>query len=123
MTTRCHSVRSFRSPVCRSRHVSDVATDMFTIDLPSCMDLTSGSRPRLPTRMTLFTLPAIWGLLRFPGATGRGTYLTAPNLPQGDCGQPPILGCSPRCRESCSCCPADNSLVGPPPPPYPRAHE
>src|SRR5262245_31673106 len=93
MTTRCHSVRSLRSPLWRSRHVSDVATDMFTMDLPSCMDLTSGSRPRLPTRMTLLTLPAIGGLLRFPGAAGCDTYLTAAKLDLPACGQPPILGC------------------------------
>src|SRR6185436_19798369 len=71
ITTRCHSVRSLRSPVWRSRQLSDVATDMFTIDLPSCMDLTSGSRPRLPTRMTLFTLPAMGASFAFPVPAGR----------------------------------------------------
>src|SRR5690242_2002687 len=44
---------------------------MFTMDLPSCMDLTSGSRPRLPTRMTLFTLPAIGASFAFPVPAGR----------------------------------------------------
>ena len=34
------------------------------------------------------------GLLGFPGAAGRGTYLTAAKLPHPPCGQPPILGCS-----------------------------
>src|SRR5579883_2152349 len=97
MTTRCHSVRSLRSPLWRSRHVSDVATDMFTMDLPSCMDLTSGSRPRLPTRMTLFTLPAIWGLLCFPGAGGTpAPTAQAANLDLLACELPPILGCIPK---------------------------
>src|SRR5437588_323734 len=59
------------SPLWRSRHVSDVATDMFTMDLPSCMDFTSGSRPRLPTRMTLLTLPAIGASFAFPVPAGR----------------------------------------------------
>src|SRR5476651_2129966 len=34
------------------------------------------------------------GLLGFPDATGRGTYLTVGNLAPPACGQPPILGCS-----------------------------
>src|SRR5579884_3314888 len=59
MTTRCHSVLSLRSPVALSRQVSDVATRKLTTGRPSCIRRTSGSAPRLPTRMTLFTLPAI----------------------------------------------------------------
>src|SRR5579864_8680035 len=59
MTTRCHSVRSLRSPEALSRHVSEVATDRFTTGSPDVMRRTSGSFPRFPTRMTLFTLPAI----------------------------------------------------------------
>src|ERR1700704_5851407 len=59
ITTRCHSVFSLRSPVALSRQLSDVATLRFTTGLPFCMRRTSGSLPRLPTRMTLLTEPAI----------------------------------------------------------------
>ena len=33
-TTRCHSVRSCRSPLCRSRHESVVASEMLVTALP-----------------------------------------------------------------------------------------
>src|SRR5271154_5307633 len=59
MTTRCHSVRSLRSPVWRSFHDSLVATDRFATFVPDCRVRISGSLPRLPTRITLLTLPAI----------------------------------------------------------------
>ena len=49
---------------CRGRgvvacHVSEVATDILTILFPSWERRISGSRPRLPTRITLLTLPAM----------------------------------------------------------------
>ena len=59
----CHSVFSRGSPVFLSFQRSDVAIDRLTIFAPSWVDLTSGSRPRFPTRMTLFTLPAMLHLL------------------------------------------------------------
>ena len=59
ITTRCHSVRSRFSPLLRSRQRSEVATARCTIFVPSWVVRTSGSRPRLPTRVTLFTLPAM----------------------------------------------------------------
>ena len=59
IATECHSVRSLRSPVALSRQVSDVAIRRFTTLPPFWKDRTSGSRPRLPTRMTLFTDPAM----------------------------------------------------------------
>src|SRR5262245_49432607 len=59
MTTRCHSVRSLRSPVFLSRQDSEVATRSETTRLPLWVARTSGSLPRLPTRMTLLTDPAI----------------------------------------------------------------
>src|ERR1700761_260002 len=59
ITTRCHSVFSLRSPVALSRQVSEVATLRLAIGRPSCVRRISGSLPRLPTRITLFTLPAI----------------------------------------------------------------
>src|SRR6516164_10024942 len=62
ITTRCHSVFSRRSPVALSRQLSLVATLRLTTGLPSCKRRISGSRPRLPTRMTLLTLPAISAL-------------------------------------------------------------
>src|SRR4029077_16204601 len=62
MTTRCHSVFSLRSPVALSRQLSDVATLRFAIGRPSWVRRISGSLPRFPTRITLFTLPAIAAL-------------------------------------------------------------
>src|SRR6195256_5178430 len=59
MTTRCHSVFSLRSPVPLSRQVSEVATLRLATGRPSCIRRISGSLPRFPTRITLFTLPAI----------------------------------------------------------------
>src|ERR1700684_1125216 len=58
-TTRCHSVRSLRSPLALSFQLSDVATDMLATRVPSLVERISGSRPRLPIRITLLTLPAI----------------------------------------------------------------
>src|SRR5688572_17569712 len=54
-TIRCHSVSSFFSPLALSFHWKDVATDTLVSAAPSGMYRVSGSRPRLPTRMTLFT--------------------------------------------------------------------
>src|ERR1700751_5039440 len=62
MTTRCHSVFSLRSPVALSRQVSDVAILRLAIGLPSWVRRISGSLPRFPTKITLFTLPAIAAL-------------------------------------------------------------
>src|SRR5918995_3816644 len=62
MTTRCHSVFSLRSPVPLSRQVSDVAMLRLAIGRPSWVRRISGSLPRLPTRIPLFTLPAITAL-------------------------------------------------------------
>ena len=59
ITTECHSVFSLRSPVPLSFQVSDVAMRRFTTGSPFDSRRTSGSRPRLPTNITLFTLPAI----------------------------------------------------------------
>src|SRR5580692_10631129 len=62
ITTRCHSVFSLRSPVALSRQDSEVATLRLAIGRPSCVRRISGSLPRFPTRITLFTLPAIAAL-------------------------------------------------------------
>src|SRR3954465_12094677 len=59
ITTRCHSVFSLRSPVALSRQLSEVATLRLAIGRPSWVRRISGSLPRLPTRMTLLTLPAM----------------------------------------------------------------
>src|ERR1700751_5366785 len=67
ITTRCHSVFSLRSPVALSRQVSEVATLRLAIGRPSWVRRISGSLPRLPTRMTLFTLPAIAALHSITG--------------------------------------------------------
>ncbi len=69
MTTRCHSVRSLRSPLVLSRQESVVATLRLAIGRPSWVRRISGSAPRLPTRMTLLTLPAMTALRRFPVCT------------------------------------------------------
>src|SRR5206468_5033333 len=62
ITTRCHSVFSLRSPVALSRQLSEVATLRLAIGRPSWVRRISGSLPRFPTRITLFTLPAIAAL-------------------------------------------------------------
>src|SRR5690242_1968623 len=59
ITTRCHSVFSLRSPVALSRQLSEVATLRLAMARPSWVRRISGSLPRFPTRITLFTLPAI----------------------------------------------------------------
>src|SRR6185295_11683394 len=59
ITTRCHSVFSLRSPVALSFQLSEVATLKLAIGRPSWVRLISGSRPRLPTRITLLTEPAM----------------------------------------------------------------
>src|SRR3954465_13659154 len=62
ITTRCHSVFSLRSPVALSRQLSEVATLRLAIGRPSWVRRISGSLPRFPTKITLFTLPAITAL-------------------------------------------------------------
>src|SRR6056297_1279315 len=59
MATLCHSVRSRRSPVLRSFQVSEVATRRLHTLPPFWNVRTSGSRPRFPMRITLFTDPAM----------------------------------------------------------------
>ena len=59
ITTLCHSVRSLRSPLALSRQLSVVARRRLTTGSPELSRRTSGSRPRLPTRMTLLTEPDI----------------------------------------------------------------
>src|SRR5215475_3203680 len=84
MTTRCHSVFSLRSPVALSRQVSEVATLRLAIGRPSWVRRISGSLPRFPTRITLFTLPAIAALHAFEitGRTGQACKAASP-LPFG----------------------------------------
>src|SRR3954471_4322027 len=62
-TTRCHSVRSCFWPAL-SVQASLVATVKFATAAPLGVYLTSGSRPRLPIRMTLLTLPAMLASLQ-----------------------------------------------------------
>src|SRR3954470_20105067 len=52
---RCHSVASFISPLALSFHLSVVATRMLVTASPLGRYLVSGSAPRLPTMITLFT--------------------------------------------------------------------
>src|ERR671916_472464 len=72
ITTECHSVFSLRSPVPLSFQLSEVAIRRFTTGSPEFRRRTSGSRPRLPTKITLFTLPAIAALLIHLGCCGAG---------------------------------------------------
>ena len=65
MTIRCHSVFSRRSPEALSVQLSLVARVMLTILPPLWVFRTSGSLPRLPTSVTLFTEPAIFRLHHF----------------------------------------------------------
>src|SRR5450631_426516 len=55
----CHSVRSCCAPEALSFQDSLVAIRMFVTVMPLGMERVSGSAPRLPTRMTLFTPRAI----------------------------------------------------------------
>src|SRR5918994_3750759 len=72
ITTLCHSVFSLRSPEFLSRQLSEVATRMLTTGSPEFSRRISGSAPRLPTRMTLLTLPAMTPLRAHPKPkTGR----------------------------------------------------
>ena len=89
ITTECHSVFSLRSPVPLSFHVSDVASRRFTTGSPFDRRRTSGSRPRLPTKITLFTLPAI-------GATPHShEAVLGPKRPGGKPGSKFCTGLSP----------------------------
>ena len=54
-TTVCHSVWSLQLPS-RSRRRSVVAMRRLPTDVPDWVERISGSRPRLPTRMTLLTV-------------------------------------------------------------------
>ncbi len=56
----CQFVLSCLSPVLRSFQVSDVAIEKLQTFPPLGKVLTSGSLPRFPIRITLFTLPAIF---------------------------------------------------------------
>src|SRR5581483_1370434 len=93
ITTRCHSVFSLRSPVALSRHCSEVATLRLAMGRPSWVRRISGSLPRFPTKITLFTLPAIAALQTFPdlpdfafacaGLQWPGPYTDRTPLPEG----------------------------------------
>src|SRR5205809_457269 len=61
---RCHSVASFISPLALSFQRSVVARRMFVTASPLGRYFVSGSAPRLPTRITLFT-DAISNLPRY----------------------------------------------------------
>src|ERR1019366_3537919 len=76
MTTRCHSVFSLRSPVALSRQLSEVATLRLAIGRPSWVRRISGSLPRFPTRITLFTLPAIAALRHRKSLANHCTHQT-----------------------------------------------
>src|SRR5438552_12418191 len=78
MTTRCHSVRSRRSPETRSRQLSEVARFRLAMRVPSLVERISGSRPRLPTRMTLLTLPAMGSLSCRFAVYAPGAHLIKP---------------------------------------------
>src|SRR5437667_5761489 len=51
----CHSVRSWRAPDALSFQTSSVAMENRQKGVPLAVYLSSGSRPSLPTRMTLLT--------------------------------------------------------------------
>ena len=74
MATLCHSVRSFFSPVFRSFQFSDVAIRRLHTLPPFWNVRTSGSRPRLPTMMTLLTEPAMFPPSFFESVTSRAFW-------------------------------------------------
>src|SRR5690242_12898261 len=92
MTTRCHSVFSLRSPVALSRQVSEVATLKLAIGRPSWVRRISGSLPRFPTRITLFTLPAIAALQTRNDFPATRSIVTRP---ESRAGPPPPLQQNP----------------------------
>src|SRR5882724_2519286 len=96
MTTRCHSVFSLRSPVALSRQVSEVATLRLAIGRPSWVRRISGSLPRLPIRITLFTLPAI-ATLHAENAAAQTPMAQLPWLKLG----PMNLGATLYARRAC----------------------
>ena len=55
MTTLCHSVFSFFSPLALSVHLSAVAMEKDTTGSPLAVLRVSGSRPKRPSRITLLT--------------------------------------------------------------------
>src|ERR1051326_241576 len=78
-TSECHSVRSCQLPSLSLKR-SLVASVNLATGVPLGVYLTSGSLPRCPTRMTLFTLFDIgvrslmlkWGVYQFEAGFGRG---------------------------------------------------
>src|SRR6266850_5950407 len=93
-TMRCHSVRSCFWPAL-SVHASLVATVKFATACPPGVYRTSGSRPRLPTRMTLLTLPAMLASLEVEARTlthgpDNGPRGFAAHPPPGQVGDGPV---------------------------------
>src|SRR6267378_2615227 len=93
-TTRCHSVRSCFWPAL-SVQASLVATVKFATACPLGVYRTSGSRPRLPIRMTLLTLPAMLASLQVEARTlahgpDNGPRGFAPQPPPGQVGDGPV---------------------------------
>src|SRR5689334_600470 len=76
---RCHSVASFISPLALSFQRSVVARRMFVTASPLGRYFVSGSAPRLPTRITLFT-DAISNLPRYEFAHARFIPLSRHDL-------------------------------------------
>src|ERR1700704_3252324 len=93
-TMRGHSVRSCFWPAL-SVHASLVATVKFATACPPGVYRTSGSRPRLPTRMTLLTLPAMLASLQVEARTlthgpDNGPRGFAAHPPPGQVGDGPV---------------------------------
>src|SRR6185295_13372556 len=99
---RCHSVFSLRSPVALSRQLSDVAMLRLAIGRPSWVRRISGSLPRFPTRITLFTLPAIAALHSQESLNRRDPLPPAwtPGLPWDHRQPDPIRSAGPRALRS-----------------------
>src|SRR5664279_4260026 len=96
--TVCHSVFSCFCPLTRSFHVSVVAMRRRAMGTPPVVARISGSAPRCPMRMTLFTDPAMCALpssrilqsLRFErhaetGPVGLGHYRVDRGVAPGGC--------------------------------------
>src|SRR5258708_2908706 len=87
----CHSVRSCCAPEALSFHDSLVAILMFVTVIPLGMERVSGSAPRLPTRMTLFTPRA----MSSPRKQFDGEHCTRR-------GPPPYRGLTPVLMQICT---------------------
>src|SRR3982074_343430 len=92
----CHSVRSCCAPETLSFHDSLVAILMFVTVIPLGMERVSGSAPRLPTKMTLFTPRA----MSYPWKQFDGKHCTRGGSPQYRVSPPQLCRYTPKSADA-----------------------